>query len=98
MDNTLRAKCAGIKTLRLPNDSTDDYEFIVSDPVWANDSQTQSEDDFDGDYIGYDVYYDLDTELDSDDDIYDPSNYIDGIDEDDEEARMILRGLWPLMK
>ncbi|OQU80046.1 hypothetical protein SORBI_3007G070500 [Sorghum bicolor] len=49
MDNTLRAKCAGIKTLRLPNDSTDDYEFIVSNPAWANDSQTQSEDDFDGD-------------------------------------------------
>jgi len=24
MDNTLRAKCSGIKTLRLPNDSTDD--------------------------------------------------------------------------
>jgi hypothetical protein len=97
MDNTLRAKCSGIKTLRLPNDLTDDYEFIVSNAVWDNDSQTQSVDDFDGD-MWYDVYYDLDTELDSDDDIYDPSNYIDGIDEDDEEARMILRGLWALMK
>lgn len=94
MDNTLRAKCAGIKTLRLPNDSTDDYEFRVSDPVWDNDSQTQSEDDSDG----FGVYYDLDTELGSDDDIYDPSNYIEGIDKDDEEARMILRSLWALMK
>ncbi|KAJ1267675.1 hypothetical protein BS78_07G075800 [Paspalum vaginatum] len=95
MDNTLQAKCAGIKTLRPPDDSTDDYEFIVQSPVWADDS---SEDDFDGSYLGSDVYYDLDTELDDDDDIYDPSNYIDGIDSDDEEARMILRGLWALMK
>ncbi|CAL5007873.1 unnamed protein product [Urochloa decumbens] len=96
MDNTLRAKCAGIKTLRLPDDSTDDYEFIVSPPVWANHSQ--SEDDSDDGYMGSDVYYELDTELDDDDDIYDPSNYIDGMDPDDEEARMILRGLWAIMK
>ena len=33
-----------------------------------------------------------------DDDIFDPSNYIDGMDKDDEEARTILRGLWALMK
>ena len=33
-----------------------------------------------------------------DDDIFDPSNYIGGMDKDDEEARTILRGLWALMK
>ncbi|KAL6658888.1 hypothetical protein ACP70R_002928 [Stipagrostis hirtigluma subsp. patula] len=31
MDNALRAKCARIKTLKLPYDSTDDYEFEVMD-------------------------------------------------------------------
>jgi hypothetical protein len=96
MDNHLRGKCAGIKTLRLPDDSTDDYEFEVSSPVW--DDQSQSEDDSDGGYMGSDVYYELDTDLDEDDDIYDPSNYIDGMDKDDEEARMVLRTLWALMK
>lgn len=94
IDDTLRAKCTGIKTLRLPDDSTDDYEFIVSPPVWANHSQ--SEDDSDGSYMGPDVYYELDTELD-DDDIYDSSNYIDDMDSDDEEARMMLMALWALM-
>ena len=96
MDNTLRAKCAGIKTLRLPDDSTDDYDFRVLPPIWADNSQ--SEDDSDDGYPGSDVYYELDTDLDDDDDIYDPSNYIDGMDKDDEEARMILRSLWALMK
>jgi hypothetical protein len=48
--------------------------------------------------MGSDVYYELDTDLDEDDDIYDPSNYIDGMDKDDEEARMVLRTLWALMK
>ncbi|RCV29705.1 hypothetical protein SETIT_6G033700v2 [Setaria italica] len=96
MDNILRAQCAGIKTLRLPDDSIDDYEFVVAAPIW--DDHSQSEDDSDGDYMGSDVYYELDTELDDDDDIYDPSNYIDGMDKDDEEARMILRSLWALMK
>ncbi|RLN03387.1 hypothetical protein C2845_PM13G05070 [Panicum miliaceum] len=65
-------------------------------PVWSDHSQ--SEDDSDDGYTGSDVYYELDTDLDDDDDIYDPSNYINGMDKDDEEARMILRGLWALMK
>jgi hypothetical protein len=47
---TLRAKCAGIKTLRLPDDSTDDYDFIVSAPVWVDHSQR--EDDSDDGYMG----------------------------------------------
>jgi len=50
MDNTLRAKCAGIKTLRLPDDSTDDYDFIVLPPVWAD--HFHSEDDSDDGYTG----------------------------------------------
>jgi hypothetical protein len=32
MDDALRAKCARISALRLPNDSTDDYDFIVKEP------------------------------------------------------------------
>ncbi|KAG2582190.1 hypothetical protein PVAP13_6KG091800 [Panicum virgatum] len=75
MDNTLRAKCAGIKTLRLPDDSTDDYEFIVSVPVWTDDSQRQ-ENNYDDGYTGSDVYYELNTHLDYGDDFYDPSNYV----------------------
>ncbi|KAF6994198.1 hypothetical protein CFC21_010955 [Triticum aestivum] len=33
MDITLRAKCAGIKTMKLPHGSTDDYEFQIENPV-----------------------------------------------------------------
>ncbi|KAL6658886.1 hypothetical protein ACP70R_002926 [Stipagrostis hirtigluma subsp. patula] len=32
MDDTLRAKCAGIETLRLPHDPVDDYEYPVDPP------------------------------------------------------------------
>uniref|UniRef100_A0ACD5XD08 Uncharacterized protein n=1 Tax=Avena sativa TaxID=4498 RepID=A0ACD5XD08_AVESA len=34
MDDTLRAKCARISTLRLPHDSHD-YDFQVHEPIWA---------------------------------------------------------------
>ncbi|KAF6983081.1 hypothetical protein CFC21_001368 [Triticum aestivum] len=33
MDITLRAKCARVKTMRLPHDSTDDYEFQIENLV-----------------------------------------------------------------
>lgn len=36
MDDTLRAKCARIKKLRLPYDSTDDYQFPVVSPMTIN--------------------------------------------------------------
>ncbi|KAL6658881.1 hypothetical protein ACP70R_002921 [Stipagrostis hirtigluma subsp. patula] len=96
MDDTVRAKCAGIKTMRLPHDSTQDYEFLVPAPVWADD--TESEDDFDGYYMGsYSDYEDVEPEdYDNFDDI---SRYVTGAPEDelDEEARMVLRGLCGLL-
>ncbi|KAL6843357.1 hypothetical protein ACP4OV_027070 [Aristida adscensionis] len=95
MDDTMRAKCAGIKTLRLPHDSTDDYEFVVQSPVWTD--ETQSEDDYDTESH---IYYDLDSEdPDGYDNFDDISRYVTGVPEDelDEEARMILRGLCGLL-
>lgn len=41
MDTTLRAKCAGIKTLRLPHDSTDDYEFQPGNPIRTRSRKTR---------------------------------------------------------
>uniref|UniRef100_A0A0D3GX66 F-box domain-containing protein n=1 Tax=Oryza barthii TaxID=65489 RepID=A0A0D3GX66_9ORYZ len=45
MDDTLRAKCARIKTLRLPYDSTDDYDFQVQKPISLADFYSDSDDD-----------------------------------------------------
>ncbi|TVU43187.1 hypothetical protein EJB05_09632, partial [Eragrostis curvula] len=36
MDDTLQAKCASIKSLRLPHDSVDDYEFMDKLPTWLH--------------------------------------------------------------
>ncbi|CAO2187361.1 unnamed protein product [Urochloa humidicola] len=36
LDASLKAKCSSIKTLRLPNDITDDYEFDVKSPIRMN--------------------------------------------------------------
>uniref|UniRef100_A0A0D3GX65 F-box domain-containing protein n=1 Tax=Oryza barthii TaxID=65489 RepID=A0A0D3GX65_9ORYZ len=90
MDDTLRAKCARIKTLRLPYDSTDDYDFQVHKPIWSGaDFFSDSDDDC--------VYGGPDYILDSDeyDDYCDPYRYLDGVYEDelDEEDRMMLKAM-----
>ncbi|CAM0884222.1 unnamed protein product [Alopecurus aequalis] len=93
MDDALRAKCARISTLRLPHDSTDDYDFQVQKPVWAGPEPYL--DDY---YIGSDSDYELGSE--DYDDYCDHSRHLDGVYEDDldEEDRMILRGMRALMK
>ncbi|KQJ95471.2 hypothetical protein BRADI_3g17399v3 [Brachypodium distachyon] len=75
MEATLLAKCSHIKALRLPYDSTDDYDFQVQAPVWSGYDlgiQSDSDECFYGgpDYI-----------LDSDeyDDYCDPHRYLDGV-------------------
>lgn len=35
LDAALRAKCSRIKTLRLPHDSTDDYDLEALSPIWS---------------------------------------------------------------
>ncbi|TVU43172.1 hypothetical protein EJB05_09617 [Eragrostis curvula] len=35
MDDTLQAKCAAVRSLRLPHDSIDDYEFKDKLPTWS---------------------------------------------------------------
>ncbi|TVU02113.1 hypothetical protein EJB05_52479, partial [Eragrostis curvula] len=39
MDTTLLSKCAGLKTLRLPDDPTDDYELEIETPVLIYESE-----------------------------------------------------------
>ncbi|TVU02117.1 hypothetical protein EJB05_52483, partial [Eragrostis curvula] len=39
MNTTLLSKCAGLKTLRLPDDTTDDYEFEIHTPVLIYESE-----------------------------------------------------------
>ncbi|XP_052165080.1 putative F-box/LRR-repeat protein 23 [Oryza glaberrima] len=95
MDDTLRAKCARIKTLRLPYDSTDDYDFQVHKPIWSGaDFFSDSDDDC--------VYGGPDYILDSDeyDDYCDPYRYLDGVYEDelDEEDRMMLKAMRMFLK
>ncbi|CAO2187306.1 unnamed protein product [Urochloa humidicola] len=49
MDDALRAKCAGLKTLRLPDDSIDDYEFqdqLRSWSLYIIDLVSDGDDDF----------------------------------------------------
>ncbi|KQK07021.1 putative F-box/LRR-repeat protein 23 [Brachypodium distachyon] len=41
MDTSLRAKCARIKTLKLPYDSTDDYEFQIGNSVRTRSRRTR---------------------------------------------------------
>ncbi|CAL5003510.1 unnamed protein product [Urochloa decumbens] len=103
MDDFLQAKCARIKTLKLPSDSTDDYGFPVCSPLWScgidSDSDafgslgtySDSDDCVYGDYI-----------LDSDeyDDYCDPFRYLNGVYEDElgPEDRMFLKGMRMLMR
>ncbi|BAF23095.1 Os08g0193600 [Oryza sativa Japonica Group] len=95
MDDTLQAKCARIKTLRLPYDSTDDYDFQVHKPIWSGaDFFSDSDDDC--------IYGGPDYILDSDeyDDYCDPYIYLDGVYEDelDEEDRMMLKAMHMFLK
>ncbi|KAJ1267668.1 hypothetical protein BS78_07G075100 [Paspalum vaginatum] len=60
MDYTLRAKCAGLKTLRFPEDRVDDYEFKDQLPIrwlWSREGSdysiidlTSDDDDYEYDY------------------------------------------------
>ncbi|CAO2206042.1 unnamed protein product [Urochloa humidicola] len=96
MDDALRAKCATIKTLRLPYDPTDDYDLQFEGPIWS------------GSGLGYDsdsdscVYGGPDYILDSDeyDDYCDPLRYLDGVYESElgPEDRMLLKGMRMLMR
>lgn len=63
MDDALRAKYARIKVLKLPNDSTVDYQFPVLSPVWSNGEY----DDYSIDCSDDSVYGEYD---DGDDDDY----------------------------
>uniref|UniRef100_A0A0D9X586 F-box domain-containing protein n=1 Tax=Leersia perrieri TaxID=77586 RepID=A0A0D9X586_9ORYZ len=89
MDDTLRAKCARIKALRLPDDSTDDYEFHIFSPVLMDSGN--SSDDLDDDYMVPGLEFVVYTEENEclDDDINE--------DELDDEARMMLNGLRALL-
>ena len=64
MDTALQAKCARIETLRLPGDSTADYEFLVKSPIrysgsthyaceenWAGSLFEEDEDEDEDDYL-----------------------------------------------
>ncbi|CAO2164105.1 unnamed protein product [Urochloa humidicola] len=84
MDDTLKAKCARIKALKLPYDSTDDYGFHVCSPLWSSgiDSDSDALQSF-GTYSDSDdcVYgdYILDSDEDEYDVYYDPFRYLAGV-------------------
>ncbi|GJN39467.1 hypothetical protein PR202_gb28588 [Eleusine coracana subsp. coracana] len=97
VDDALRANCAKIKTLRFPNDSTDDYQFPVVSPIWSHGIQSDSDD-----YSDDCVYGGPDYILDSDeyDDYCDPFRYLNGVYELElnAEDRMFHEGMRMLMK
>uniref|UniRef100_A0A0D9X589 F-box domain-containing protein n=1 Tax=Leersia perrieri TaxID=77586 RepID=A0A0D9X589_9ORYZ len=62
MEISLQAKCAKIKTLRLPDDLIDDYEFQVKSPIRFK-STFQSYDCTGDEYSGRDYMYEDDTEF-----------------------------------
>ncbi|GJN09466.1 hypothetical protein PR202_ga27475 [Eleusine coracana subsp. coracana] len=109
MDNKLRARFARIKTLRLPNDSTDDYQYPVCSSLgvlgiescsddYGDDYSDDYSDDCSDDY----AYCWPDYIMDSDDydDYCDPFRYLDGVYESElnVEDRMFLKGFRMLMK
>uniref|UniRef100_J3MR34 F-box domain-containing protein n=1 Tax=Oryza brachyantha TaxID=4533 RepID=J3MR34_ORYBR len=110
MDDTLQAKCARIKALRLPDDSTDDYEFQIASPVW--DDSGNSSDASDDRKVPSPVLEELGSssgDMDHDDyqvpciecAIYSEENECldDDINEEelDEEGRMVLNALRALL-
>ncbi|GJN39465.1 hypothetical protein PR202_gb28586 [Eleusine coracana subsp. coracana] len=105
MDNKLRARFARIKMLRLPNDSTDDYQYPVCSPLGVLGMESCSDDygdDYSDDYSDDYAYGWPDYIMDSDDydDYCDPFRYLDGVYESElnAEDRMFLKGFRMLMK
>ncbi|KAL6658884.1 hypothetical protein ACP70R_002924 [Stipagrostis hirtigluma subsp. patula] len=96
MNDTLRAKCARIKTLKLPCDSTDDYDFLVESPIWSPSGLGMDSDSDDCFYGGPDYILDSDEY----DDYCDPFRYLDGVYEAElgAEDRMFLKGMRMFMK
>ncbi|TKW08502.1 hypothetical protein SEVIR_6G032100v4 [Setaria viridis] len=86
MDDTLQARCARIKTLKLPSDPTDDYGFPVCSPLWSSgiDSDSDALGSF-GTYSDGDdcVYGDYILDSDEYDDYCDPFRYLNGVYEDE---------------
>lgn len=76
MDAVLLAKCSRIKALKLPYDSTDDYDYDceVQSPILPHDLGIQSDSD-DCFYGGPDYILDSDEY----DDYCDPHRYLDGV-------------------
>lgn len=96
MDDALRAKCAAIKTLRLPYDSTDDYDLQFEGPIWSPFGLGIDSDSDDCCYGGPDYIL----ESDEYDDYCDPLRYLDGVYESElcPEDRMFLKGMRMLMR
>ncbi|KAL6843347.1 hypothetical protein ACP4OV_027060 [Aristida adscensionis] len=72
MDETLLPKCARIKTLRLPDDRTDDYDVqfwspVRNDIVWSSDGFSM---DFESDYGDDDDFYEQPSRFEDDLDRY----------------------------
>lgn len=91
MDETLLLKCASIKTLRLPDDSTDDYGLEVRTPIrmYVILTETNSTWSFDA----YDNIYD-DCLNDSEDDtdfFGEPSRYECDLDKYDKMLPLSMR-------
>jgi hypothetical protein len=95
MDDALRAKCATIRTLRLPYDSTDGYDLQFEGPIWPGSRLFDSDSD-DCVYGGPDYIVDSDDY----DDYCDPLRYLDGVYESElgPEDRMFLKGMRMLMR
>ncbi|XP_072150648.1 putative F-box/LRR-repeat protein 9 [Setaria viridis] len=96
MDDALRAKCATIKTLRLPYDSTDGYGLQFEGPIWPGSGLGFDSDSDDCVYGGPDYILDSDEY----DDYCDPLRYLDGVHESElgPEHRMFLKGMRMLMR
>ncbi|KAJ1267672.1 hypothetical protein BS78_07G075500 [Paspalum vaginatum] len=96
MDDALQAKCAAIKTLRLPYDSMDDYDLQFEGPIWSLSGLGIDSDSDDCFYGGPDYILDSDEY----DDYCDPLCYLDGVYESElgPEDRMFLKGMRALMR
>ena len=96
MDDALRAKCATIKTLKLPYDSMDDYDLQFEGPIWSGSGLAFDSDLYDCVYGGPDYILDSDEY----DDYCDPFRYLDGVYESElgPEDRKFLKGMRMLMR
>jgi hypothetical protein len=76
MDADMRARCARLRTIRLPGDSVDDYEFEAdADGEYCSEL---------GDYHDFDIDYDFDF----DDDYENYLDFDDIFDDDDEDYEL----------